>query len=101
MKSKLDNVWLGLAFGLIAPLLFGYLFVDSTFGDMIHNDNFWVFVTTKDMIVKLVCVALFPNMGIVFLLNSIGMWNACRGVLISIVPYFVVAVFFYLRSFFV
>lgn len=101
MKNKLDNIWLGLVVGLIIPVAFAYFFVMSTFGDMVHNENFWIFLTSKDMMIKMVCVALFPNMGLVFLLNSVGMWNACRGILISIVPYLLVIVFFYIRGCFV
>lgn len=79
MKRKLDTVCFGILSGLLLPLLFGFLFVYSTWhGDVSWQDLFVAF-RSNGMIVKFLCIALFPDMGGVFLLNTFEMWNACKG----------------------
>lgn len=94
MKSKLDSIWFGLAVGLVVPLLFALLFLVSTYHGEYSIAALLVMMSTNSNIIKLLCVAIFPNMCGVFLLNTFEMWNACRGVFASLGFYMLVCCVF-------
>lgn len=97
MKKRLDNPWFGLFLGIAMPLIFGILFLQS-----MHVSTDWQSITsflyTPSLRVKFLCVALFPDMGAVFVLNTAEMWRACRGVFSAIGVYtlFAISLFFIL-----
>lgn len=91
MKKKLDNTWFGLFLGIAMPLIFGVLFLQSLHVT-IDGSSIMSFLHTPSMMVKFICVALFPDMGTVFVLNSAEMWRACRGVFSAIGIYTLIAI---------
>lgn len=79
MKRRLDTTYFGAFFGLVVPFLFALLFLRS-----IHVALDWASITsffhTPSLLVKFICVILFPDMGAVYVFNSLEMWKTCRGV---------------------
>lgn len=91
MKQYLDKGWVGALIGLVIPAVFGLLFLDSirvglTFAEIIS------FLHTPSLMVKFLCVMLFPDMGGVFVLNSLEMWKACRGMFGAIGIYTIIGI---------
>ena len=78
MKNKLDTTYFGALVGLVIPFDFGLLFLDSI-GVSLAWESVRSFLHTPSLQIKFLCVMLFPNMGGVFVLNSLEMWKACRG----------------------
>ncbi|MDR0831242.1 MAG: hypothetical protein LBN95_14205 [Prevotellaceae bacterium] len=82
---------IGFGAGIIVPLLFGWLFMAGFYdGDLTISDALRLMKSTT-LLVKLVSVALMPSLCAVFLLNHFEKWNVCRGVMVSIMIYIIVA----------
>ena len=94
MKQKLDTLWFGMLVGLVMPAAMLYLFVqNNTFGGF-SLKAILDLASTNSMIVKLLCIAIFPDMGAVFLLNTWEMWRACRGVFASLFLFIAISALF-------
>lgn len=94
MKNKLDNIWFGLIVGLITPTLFALLFLISTYHGSYSLPDLLRLMSSDSTIIKLLCVAIFPNMCGVFLLNTLEMWHACRGLFAALGFYMLVCCIF-------
>lgn len=79
MKRKLDTAAFGIIAGLIFPLVFGLLFLHSTWPGSFSWETVSATLSSPNMTIKLLCVAIFPDMCGAFLLNTLEMWNACKG----------------------
>lgn len=79
MKEKLDKIIFGIILGIIIPLLFGYFFLTNSYkGDLSITELLSV-MSQNSLVIKLLFVAVLPDMGAAFLLNTLEMWRACRG----------------------
>ena len=94
MKQKLDNIWLGMFLGLLMPIAMLYLFVQNNTFEGFSLNAIITLASTNSMIVKLLCIAIFPDMGAVFLLNTWEMWRACRGVFASLFLFIAISAIF-------
>lgn len=94
MRGRLDSVWFGLAVGLVFPIVFAVLFLASTYSGGRSWSDLLLMMGSDSMIVKLLCVAIFPDMCGVFLLNTLEMWRACRGVFAALGVYMLVCCVF-------
>lgn len=91
MKRRLDTTYFGAFFGLVIPFIFSLLFLRSIHVALDWN-SITSFLNTPSLLVKFICVALFPDMGAVFVFNSLEMWKACRGVFGAIGIYTMAAI---------
>lgn len=94
MKRRLDTTYFGAFIGLLMPFVFGILFLD-TIGVNMDLTSVHSFLCTPSLLIRFSCVALFPDMGAVFVLNSLEMWKTCRGVFSAIGIYFIVGFVLY------
>ena len=95
MKNILDRGWVGALLGLFIPALFGLLFLDSIHVGL-RIDEITSFLRTPSLMVKFLCVMLFPDMGGVFVLNSLEMWKACRGMFGAIGIYTLIGIIIFI-----
>ena len=98
MKQKLDTIWLGMLVGLFLPVLMLVVFVQNNTFEGFSIQTILDLASTNSMIVKLLCISIFPNMAIVFLLNTWEMWRACRGVFASLFLFIAIALFFVISN---
>jgi len=91
-NSPFLQLFIGLAAGLIVPLVFGWLFLQNLYNGELSLQIFFLLSKSTSLIMKLLFVAVLPNMLAVFLLNHFELWNYCRGVFVSIIIYIVLAV---------
>lgn len=91
MKGKLDRGWVGALMGLAFPALFGLLFLDSIHVGLTYGE-ITSFLNTPSLMMRFLCVMLFPDMGGVFVLNSLEMWKACRGMFGAIGIYTIIGI---------
>lgn len=89
--NSLDNVWLGAVVGIAMPLIFGWLFINSTYTGTLSFSGIMKFMSGNSMIIKFIFIAILPNMGSVFILNSLEMWRACRGVFAALGLYILIS----------
>ena len=94
MKQKLDTVWLGMILGLVMPVAMLYIFVQNNTFDGFSLKTIIDLASTNSMIVKLLCISIFPDMAAVFLLNTWEMWRACRGVFASLFLFIAISAVF-------
>lgn len=94
MRRRLDTTYVGALLGLLMPFIFGLLFLD-TIGINRTPASIHALLWSPTMLMRFSCVALFPDMGAVFVLNSLEMWKACRGVFGAIGIYFIVGTILY------
>ena len=66
------------------PVVMLYIFVQNNTFDGFSLKTILELASTNSMIVKLLCIAVFPDMAAVFLLNTWEMWRACKGVFASL-----------------
>jgi len=83
---------IGVVAGLIVPLVFGWLFLRNLYEGELTLDTVFLLMKSTSLIMKLLFVAILPNMFAVFLLNYLELWNYCRGVFVAIMIYIAVAV---------
>lgn len=91
MKKFLDNPYLGLFIGLLIPFVFGLLFLDSLHIPF-NIVEILSFLHTPSLIVKFICVSLFPDMGLVYIFYSLDAWRSCRGIFSAIGIYTMAAI---------
>lgn len=91
MKKYLDKGWVGALMGLAFPAIFGLLFLDSIHV-MLEYDAIVSFIHTPSLMIQFFSVILFPDMGGVFVLNSLEMWKACRGMFGAIGIYTIIGI---------
>ena len=92
MKNAFLQIFIGMAAGLIVPLVFGWLFLRTLYSGELSLYTVFLFIKSTSLIMKLLFVAILPNMLAVFLLNHFELWNYCRGVFVAIMLYIAVAV---------
>ncbi|MDR1592239.1 MAG: hypothetical protein LBS16_05085 [Prevotellaceae bacterium] len=86
MKSTYSFL-IGLIGGLTVPLFFGWLYLTILYtGEMPLNELLGRLVKTS-IAVKMLFMAIIPNLFAVFLLNHFEKWMACRGVFVAIIIY--------------
>ncbi|MFI3296083.1 MAG: hypothetical protein R3Y59_00450 [bacterium] len=90
MKNSLDKIWIGLALGVIMPVVFGWFFIESSYSGTMSFSGIINFMSSNSMIIKFIFIAILPNMGGVFVLNSLEMWNACKGMFAAIGLYILI-----------
>jgi hypothetical protein len=89
--DKIDKYWIGILIGLIAPALFGWVYIDRF--------HLWGALRAFDfqagtMVSKLLIVMAFPDMALLFLFYALNAWKTAKGVLLGILPYVIAAIFF-------
>ena len=90
MKEKLDKIIIGFVFGILMPLLFGYLFLIKSYtGDLSIGELLSV-MSQNSLVIKILFVASLPDMGAAFLLNTLEMWRACRGMFAALGVYILI-----------
>lgn len=94
MKQKLDTLWFGMLIGLIMPIVMLYFFIQNNTFDGFSLRTILNLASTNSMIVKLLCISVFPDMAMVFLLNTWEMWRACRGVFASLFLFIAISALF-------
>ena len=90
MKEKLDKILFGIIIGLIMPLLFGYLFLISSYTGNLTIGELLTVMSQNSLVIKLLFVAALPDMGAAFLLNTLEMWRACRGMFAALGVYIMI-----------
>ncbi len=81
-KQKFDSFSLGVALGLVMPIVFGLLFVlvmpgidlESAFQMITHSVN-WA--------IKYLFIAMVPDFICVYIFNKIERWMMCRGMIVA------------------
>ncbi|MCQ2338351.1 MAG: hypothetical protein MJ001_05435 [Paludibacteraceae bacterium] len=91
MKKRFDTTYWGAFLGLLLPFAFGLLFLDSI-GIGLNVDSVRSFINTPSLLIRFATVIIFPDMGAVFVLNSLEMWKACRGVFGAIGIYTIIGI---------
>jgi len=92
MKKPFIEMLIGIVAGLIVPFLFGWLFVWTFYDNDLSWQVVWLMLKSTTLVMKLLFIAVLPNMLAVFLLNHFEKWNYCRGVFVAIMLYIIVAV---------
>ena len=88
--ERFDKYLVGIISGILLPFVFGWLYIDQM--------NLWYAISSfgiKSMagvIGKLTIVALFPDMALIFLFYTLELWRAAKGVIISMFPYILAAI---------
>lgn len=88
----LDKVWIGIIVGLLLPLFFLWLFVDTTYHGDVDIKNLLAIFSGTNMMIKLMFIAILPNMFLVFLLNSFEFWKMCKGVFVALFVYIILCI---------
>lgn len=87
--DRFDKYGIGILIGLIAPLLFGWAYVETF--------NLWYALKAfhfqaGSMLSKLLLVAAFPDMALLFLFYATDTWKLAKGVLIGSFPYLLLSI---------
>lgn len=95
MKSKIDNLQLGLVLGIIAPaltMLIIYLiqFTDHNFKELID------LLISKRVFTKIVSLCVIPNLALFFLFLNKNYFKSARGILLATILF---ALFVFITKF--
>ncbi len=89
MQKSLDKYWVGIVIGMCITLAFGWFYIDyMSLYDSIFNYGFY------RVIPKMTIISLFPNTALLFLLYQFDYWKLAKGIVISMIPYILVAAWF-------
>ncbi len=86
----LNKYWIGIVVGMLITALFGYIYMEQM------NLITYVFeYGFCDLVPRIITVALFPNMALLFLLYQLELWKTAKGVGLSMAPYLMAAIYFF------
>jgi len=89
--ERFDKYWIGILIGLVCPFLFGWAYVETFhLWGALKAFNF----ETASMLGKMLIVANFPDMALLFLFYATDTWKLAKGVLIGALPYVLAAIWF-------
>ena len=89
--ERLDKYWLGILIGLIAPVLFGWTYLETFhLWNALQAFRF----EANAMLSKLCIVAMFPDMALLFLFYAMDTWKLAKGVLLGSLPCIIAAILF-------
>ncbi|MBO4361829.1 MAG: hypothetical protein J5823_03480 [Paludibacteraceae bacterium] len=83
--QKWDSLWLGALIGLILPALFCLAYAHTIGLQHMWQDG--MYEALKPVIGRMLLLATFVNMAVMFVLYELNVWKLATGVLIAIVPY--------------
>lgn len=88
-----DKFWIGLILSLVLPIIFGLIYFHTAYKG---EQEMWTALITlarsgMSLFGKLILLSTFPNLGLFFLFYKAEYWQACRGVIVITILYFVVA----------
>ncbi|MDO4190116.1 MAG: hypothetical protein Q4D14_00315 [Bacteroidales bacterium] len=93
-KKRFDTVVVGIVLGLILPIVFGLLFISLSPNTHGFSGGIQLITHSISWAVKFGFVAMVPDFIGAFILNKTENWNACRGMILSMM-FFVVALLIY------
>ncbi len=90
-QEKYDHVWLGVLIGLLLPGLFALAYIERM--------NLWYALQTFQfaqgtLLNKLLLVATFPDLALIFVFYQLDMWQVSKGVLVGTFPYMLASLYF-------
>ncbi len=84
--QRLDKYWLGIVVGILLPALFAIAYIERM--------GLWNVLLEHRMysvLNKLLLVAVFPNMALLFLFYRADTWKLAKGIIIGAIPYLIMA----------
>jgi len=86
--DRFDRYWIGILIGLILPAAFALIYIDVM--------HLWfafktLQVTAGHVMSKLLMVAVFPDLALLFVFYTTDTWRLSKGVLIGAMPYILAA----------
>jgi hypothetical protein len=93
MIKKWDNIWLGLIFGIITPVIVMLIYYQYSYS-AISLSYFVERMVLNHLEAKLISVATVGNLGVFYLLLKLNADRAAKGVVVSMFLYGVVIVYF-------
>jgi len=92
--KKFDSFLLSIILGLLLPLLFGYIFMKTFYHGDLPMWEVLKSILRTPLFVKLVLMALLPNLFAVFITNAMERWRMCRSFFVTILLYLCLSLFF-------
>ena len=87
MRQKLDKYWIGILLGLVLPTLVGWAYVERF--NLWYTFEAFDWDLMRSILGRICQVGIFPNMAMIFVLYTLEMWHAAKGLLIGAMPYIV------------
>jgi hypothetical protein len=85
MRLKIDNLWIGLLIGALAPVLTFYLIYILGFPSL--GITLSEFIALSELLTRVLSLAIIPNVAIFFLFIWINKLSSARGVLVATMFY--------------
>lgn len=95
MKSKLNNLPLGLTLGILAPIITMLIVYFSKFNEYFFNELIEFLIDTQ-VFTKIVSLCVIPNLIFFFIFIRLNYLNSARGVLMATI---LLAVFVFITKF--
>lgn len=95
MKSKIDNLKLGLLFGIVAPVLTMLVIYLVQFSDYNLNELVDILVAKK-VFTKIVSLCVIPNLALFFFFLNKNYYRSARGILSATIIF---AIFVFISKF--
>ena len=87
--DRFDRYWIGILIGLIFPAAFGLVYIEM-------NDLWYplrmLYFDAGSVLNKLLQVAVFPDLALIFLFYTTDTWKLSKGVLIGALPYILASI---------
>lgn len=87
--DRFDKYWIGILVGLLLPAIFGLTYIEVM--------NLWYPLRTFQfeaggVLSKLLLVAVFPDLALIFVFYTTETWRLSKGVLIGALPYILASI---------
>ena len=86
MLKYFDKYWIGIVLGLVVTALFGYFYMQQM--GLLASVFLYGF---RAVVPKLIIVALFPNLALLFVFYQLSCWKIAKGIVFSMIPYLALA----------
>ncbi len=95
-NSVFNRYWIGIVVGLLLPTAFGLLYLyrmglwNSFFNSLTMH---YIGDQMYALLGRVLLVAVFPNLALVFVTYKTEWWKTAKGLLIATMPYFIASIF--------
>ncbi|MGZ3863446.1 MAG: hypothetical protein ACXVPN_08500 [Bacteroidia bacterium] len=86
-KPKLNNIYLGIAAGLLLPAISTVVYWAWSFRAVDFYPQFFRFLLMGRVLSAVLSLCLIPNVGLFFLFLNREYWKTCRGMILSTILY--------------
>jgi hypothetical protein len=93
IMKQYNNFWIGFLPGLLAPIVFMWLYVERFFPGSSNLFEIVGHIYPSELLGQMLMLSVMPNLGFVFLFYKSDSFRLAAGIMVAAMPYFIACFF--------